>query len=141
MIYNKNKIVLLDGKLDQFIEGSWFIYKVGLLYFIFYVKEYVGVDFQIGKVLYYMNIQDVNGNYDRIVIIDVFVVQVIFYKFVDLKILGGFINIVNYKWFDLVLILIYFLGGYFFDKIGIYNEIDGVKEQNYNLFIYELDCW
>ena len=39
MTHNKNKIVSLDGKLDQSIEGSWFIHKVGLPYSTFYVKK------------------------------------------------------------------------------------------------------
>lgn len=55
----------MDGKLDQSIEGSWFIHKVGLPYSTFYVKEYAGVDPQTGKALYYMNTQDANGNYDK----------------------------------------------------------------------------
>ena len=62
MTHNKNKIVSLDGKLEQSIEGSWFIHKVGLPYSTFYVKEYAGVDPQTGKALYYMNTQDANGN-------------------------------------------------------------------------------
>lgn len=65
MTHNKNKIVSLDGKLEQSIEGSWFIHKVGLPYSTFYVKEYAGVDPQTGKALYYMNTQDANGNYDK----------------------------------------------------------------------------
>lgn len=43
MTHNKNKIVSLDGKLEQSIEGSWFIHKVGLPYSTFYVKEYAGL--------------------------------------------------------------------------------------------------
>ena len=35
--------------LEQSIEGSWFIHKVGLPYSTFYVKEYAGVDPQTGK--------------------------------------------------------------------------------------------
>ena len=141
MTHNKNKIVSLDGKLDQSIEGSWFIHKVGLPYSTFYVKEYAGVDPQTGKALYYMNTQDANGNYDRTVTTDASAAQAIPYKSVDPKISGGFTNIVNYKWFDLALTLTYSLGGYSFDKTGTYNETDGAKEQNYNLPIYELDRW
>ena len=141
MTHNKNKIVSLDGKLEQSIEGSWFIHKVGLPYSTFYVKEYAGVDPQTGKALYYMNTQDANGNYDRTVTTDASAAQAIPYKSVDPKISGGFTNIVNYKWFDLALTLTYSLGGYSFDKTGTYNETDGAKEQNYNLPIYELDRW
>lgn len=141
MTHNKNKIVSLDGKLEQSIEGSWFIHKVGLPYSTFYVKEYAGVDPQTGKALYYMNTQDANGNYDKTVTTDASAAQAIPYKSVDPKISGGFTNIVNYKWFDLALTLTYSLGGYSFDKTGTYNETDGAKEQNYNLPIYELDRW
>ncbi len=42
--HNRNKIVALNGELDQSIEGSWFIHKVGLPYYTFYVKEFAGVD-------------------------------------------------------------------------------------------------
>jgi NADH:ubiquinone oxidoreductase subunit 4 (subunit M) len=52
MTHNKNKIVSLDGKLEQSIEGSWFIHKVGLPYSTFYVKEYAGVDPQTGKAMF-----------------------------------------------------------------------------------------
>lgn len=141
MTHNKNKIVSLDGKLEQSIEGSWFIHKVGLPYSTFYVKEYAGVDPQTGTALYYMNTQDANGNYDKTVTTDASAAQAIPYKSVDPKISGGFTNIVNYKWFDLALTLTYSLGGYSFDKTGTYNETDGAKEQNYNLPIYELDRW
>jgi len=53
--HNKNKIVSLNGQLDQSIEGTWFIHKVGLPYYSFYVKEYAGVNPENGKAMYYRN--------------------------------------------------------------------------------------
>lgn len=141
LTHNKNKIVSLDGKLNQSIEGSWFIHKVGLPYSTFYVKEYAGVDPQTGRALYYVNTQDEHGKYDRSVTSDASSAQSIPYKSADPKISGGFTNILNYKWFDLSFTLTYSLGGYSFDKTGTYNETDGAKEQNYNLPVYELDRW
>lgn len=141
LTHNKNKIVSLDGKLNQSIEGSWFIHKVGLPYSTFYVKEYAGVDPQTGRALYYVNTRDEHGKYDRSVTSDASSAQSIPYKSADPKISGGFTNILNYKWFDLSFTLTYSLGGYSFDKTGTYNETDGAKEQNYNLPVYELDRW
>lgn len=141
LTHNKNKIVSLDGKLNQSIEGSWFIHKVGLPYSTFYVKEYAGVDPQTGRALYYVNTRDEHGKYDRSVTSDASSAQAIPYKSADPKISGGFTNILNYKWFDLSFTLTYSLGGYSFDKTGTYNETDGAKEQNYNLPVYELDRW
>ena len=53
--HNKNKIVSLNGQLEQSIEGTWFIHKVGLPYHTFYVKEYAGVNPDTGKAMYYRN--------------------------------------------------------------------------------------
>ena len=44
LTHNKNKIVALDGNLDQVVESSWFIRKIGLPFNTFYVKEFAGVD-------------------------------------------------------------------------------------------------
>ena len=52
LTHNKNKIVSLNGQLDQTIEGTWFIHKVGLPYHTFYVKEFAGVNTQNGKAEY-----------------------------------------------------------------------------------------
>lgn len=141
LTHNENKIESLDGELEQSIEGSWFIHKVGLPYATFYVKEYAGVDPQTGKALYYLNTEDENGNYDKSLTTDNSAAQAIPYKSVDPKISGGFTNIVNYKWFDLALTLTYSLGGYSFDKTATSNETDGSKEQNYNLPVYALNRW
>ena len=62
---NKNKIVALDGNLDQVVESSWFIRKIGLPFNTFYVKEFAGVDPSSGNALYYKNTEDENGNLDR----------------------------------------------------------------------------
>lgn len=53
--HNRNKIVSLNGLLDQTIEGTWFIHKVGLPYHTFYVKEFAGVDPLTGSAQYYLN--------------------------------------------------------------------------------------
>lgn len=141
LTHNRNKIVSLDGKLEQSIEGGWFIHKVGLPFSSFYVKEFAGVDVLTGKALYYLNTKDANGQYNKEVTDDGSKAQAIPYKSVDPKVSGGFSNILTYKCLDLGLTFTYSLGGYAFDKTGTSNETDGASEGNRNLPIYELDRW
>lgn len=141
LTHNRNKIVALDGKLDQVIEGSWFIRKVGLPFNSFYVKEFAGVDPANGDALYYLNTKDEEGNLNRATTNKSSEAQAIPYKQVDPKVAGGLTNIFSYKWFDLAFTLTYSLGGYSFDKTGTYNETDGASEANYNLPVYALDRW
>lgn len=141
LTHNRNKIINLDGKIEQSIEGSWFIHKVGLPYSSFYVKEFAGVDQSNGKALYFLNTRDENGNLNREVTTDANKAQSIPYKTSDPKISGGLTNILSYKWIDLGFTFTYSLGGYSFDKTGTYNETDGNKEMNTNLPIYELNRW
>ena len=91
----------LDGNLDQVVESSWFIRKIGLPFNTFYVKEFAGVDPSSGNALYYKNTEDENGNLDRTLTQDVNEAQAVPYKQVDPKISGGLTNILSYKWFDL----------------------------------------
>lgn len=51
--YNKNKILKLVD-LFWFVDGRY-VCKEGYLFNIIYLCEYVGVDFEIGSVLYYDN--------------------------------------------------------------------------------------
>lgn len=141
--HNRNKIVTLNGMIDQSIEGSWFIHKVGLPYYSFYVKEFAGVDTQTGKALYYKNTLKEDGTRDRTKTSDVSEAQAIAYKSVDPKISGGFTNIINYKWFDLSFTLTYSLGGYSFDKAGtlIENGAKNIYDSKYNLPVYAIDRW
>lgn len=141
LTHNRNKIISLDGKMTQSIEGNWFIHKVGLSYSTFYVKEFAGVDPLTGKALYFLNTQDDNGQYNRQVTSDAASAQAIPFRSVDPKISGGFTNLLSYKWFDLSFTFTYSLGGYSFDKTGTYNETDGASEAYYNLPVYELDRW
>lgn len=141
LTHNENKIVALDGKMDQTIQGSWFIRKVGLPFNTFYVKEYAGVDTQTGKALYYLNTTDEQGNYVKEVTTDAGKAQAIPYKSVDPKVSGGLTNMLSYKWFDLGMTFTYSLGGYSFDKTGKYNETDGASEATRNMPLYELNRW
>lgn len=93
LTHNKNKIVALDGNLDQVVESSWFIRKIGLPFNTFYVKEFAGVDPSSGNALYYKNTEDENGNLDRTLTQDVNEAQAVPYKQVDPKISGGLTNI------------------------------------------------
>lgn len=141
LTHNRNKIITLDGEMEQSIQGSWFIHKIGLPYNSFYVKEFAGVDPMTGKALYYLNTEDEQGNYLKELTDDASKAQAIPYKSVDPKISGGFTNIISYKWFDLGLTFTYSLGGYSFDKTGTLIETDGSKEKTYNLPVYALDRW
>lgn len=145
--HNKNKIVSLNGQLDQSIEGTWFIHKVGLPYYSFYVKEYAGVNPVNGKAMYYRN-QEIPQE-DGSVVVDRSLTekpneaQAIPYKSVNPKVSGGLTNMLNYKWLDLSFTLTYSLGGYSFDKTGTYieNGTDKIYTSKYNLPVYALDRW
>lgn len=94
--HNSNKIISLNGQLEQSIEGTWFIHKVGLPYHTFYVKEFAGVDPQNGDALYYTNTLNKDGSYSREITNDISKAQAIPYKSVNPKISGGLTNILNY---------------------------------------------
>lgn len=141
--HNSNKIVSLNGQLEQSIEGSWFIHKVGLPYHTFYVKEFAGVNPQNGDALYYTNTLKEDGSYSREVTNDISKAQAIPYKSVNPKISGGLTNILSYKRLDLSFTLTYSLGGYSFDKLGTYieNGTTNIYSSKYNLPAYTMDRW
>lgn len=141
LTHNRNKIVSLDGKLKQSIEGQWFIHKVGLPYNSFYVKEFAGVDVNTGKALYYLNTPNEDGTLNKTTTDDPKLAETIPYKSADPKYSGGFINQVRYKWFDLGVTFTYSLGGYSFDKTATLIETDGTKISKRNLPVYALDRW
>lgn len=141
--HNSNKIISLNGQLEQSIEGTWFIHKVGLPYHTFYVKEFAGVDPQNGNALYYTNTLNKDGSYSREITNDISKAQAIPYKSVNPKISGGLTNILNYKQLDLSFTLTYSLGGYSFDKLGTYieNGTSNIYSSKYNLPAYAMDRW
>lgn len=141
--HNSNKIISLNGQLEQSIEGTWFIHKVGLPYHTFYVKEFAGVDPQNGDALYYTNTLNKDGSYSREITNDISKAQAIPYKSVNHKISGGLTNILNYKQLDLSFTLTYSLGGYSFDKLGTYieNGTTNIYTSKYNLPAYAMDRW
>ena len=141
--HNSNKIISLNGQLEQSIEGTWFIHKVGLPYHTFYVKEFAGVDPQNGDALYYTNTLNKDGSYSREITNDISKAQAIPYKSVNPKISGGLTNILNYKQLDLSFTLTYSLGGYSFDKLGTYieNGTTNIYTSKYNLPAYAMDRW
>lgn len=141
--HNQNKIVSLNGQLEQSIEGSWFIHKVGLPYYTYYVKEYAGVDRRTGQAQYYLNTLRSDGTLDRSLTTDASEAQTIPYKSVNPKISGGLTNLLRYKNLDLSFTLTYSLGGYSFDKTGTYieNGTTNIYSSKYNLPIYAMDRW
>ena len=145
--HNKNKIVSLNGQLEQSIEGTWFIHKVGLPYYTFYVKEYAGVNPDTGKAMYYRNqeIPQEDGSVivDRSLTESASEAQAIPYKSVNPKVSGGLTNMLNYKWLDLSFTLTYSLGGYSYDKTGTYieNGTSNIYNSKYNLPVYAMDRW
>ena len=141
--HNRNKIVSLNGLLDQTIEGTWFIHKVGLPYHTFYVKEFAGVDPLTGSAQYYLNTKNEDGSYNRELTTDAAKAESIPYKTATPKVSGGFTNILNYKWIDLTFTLTYSLGGYSFDKLGTYieNGSSSIYSSRYNLPAYMMNRW
>lgn len=143
LTHNRNKIVSLNGQLDQTIEGTWYIHKVGLPYYTFYVKEFAGVNSQNGKAEYYKNTVNEDGTIDRSLTTNPNEAESIPYKSVNPKVSGGLTNILNYKWLDLSFTLTYSLGGYSYDKLGtsIENGTESIYTSRYNLPVYALDRW
>ena len=141
--HNENKIVNLNGIIDQSIESTWFIRKVGLPFNTLYVKEYAGVDPENGKAMYYKNTEMEDGSYDRSLTYDHNEAQAIPYKTVDPVLTGGLTNILNYRWFDLSFTFTFSLGGWSFDKTGTYIENGTTKiyDSRYNLPVYAADAW
>ena len=141
--HNANKIVSLNGQLEQSIEGTWFIHKVGLPYHTFYVKEFAGVNPQTGLAEYYMNTPQEDGSTDRSLTTDPDKATSVAYKSATPTVSGGLTNLLSYKWIDLSFTLTYSLGGYSFDKLGttLENGGENIYTNRLNLPIYMIDRW
>lgn len=142
LTHNQNKIITLDGRQQQIVQGEWYIQKVGLPFNSFYVREFAGVNPDNGDALYYINSVDEKGNYNKAITNDIAKANPIPYKKADPIISGGLTNILNYKFLDLSFTFTYSLGGNSIDKTAKYVETDGDAAQYYrNIPVYYQNRW
>jgi TonB-linked SusC/RagA family outer membrane protein len=137
--HNKNKIVDLGGQEEMI--GTYTIRKVGLPYYMFYVKEFAGINPDSGYAQYYVNGEnsvDENGN--RITTEDPGEANYIIHKGADPTLSGGWTNTLKYKWFDLNFTWTFSLGGYSYDNAAQKLEHGGVESENAISVLYR-DRW
>ncbi|MDR0371293.1 MAG: TonB-dependent receptor [Prevotellaceae bacterium] len=133
--HNKNKIVDLGGQ--QEIVGTYTIRKVGLPYYMFYVKEFAGINPESGYARYYVNGEngiDKDGN--RLITENPNEANYIVHKGADPTLSGGWTNTFKYKWFDLNFMLTFSLGGYSYDNAAQRLEHGGVESEHAISAIY-----
>lgn len=121
--HNKNKILKL-ADLPWFVDGRY-VRKEGYPFNTIYLREYAGVDPEIGSALYYDNQQDENGNYTKNKVTDPGQASPIPLKDITPTISGGFMNTFNYKFIDLSFNLSYSFGGYSYDNASYILQDDG----------------
>ena len=98
--HNSNKILKLDGDLQQVTSGSM-IRKVGLPYSTYYMIEFAGIDPTDGEPIFYKNTTDENGNLNKETTKDPRSAEKIIMQCADPTITGGLGNALSYRWFDL----------------------------------------
>lgn len=121
--HNKNKILKL-ADLPWFVSGRY-VRKEGYPFNTIYLREYAGVDPETGSALYYDNQLDENGAYTKNPVTDPGKANPIPLKDITPTISGGFMNIFNYKIFDLSFNLSYNFGGYSYDNASYILQDDG----------------
>lgn len=112
---NSNKVLRLDGELENVISGS-FIRKVGKPYRTFYLIEFAGIDKQTGLPQFYSNTRDENGVLQKDLVDDPNDAERIEYGHADPTITGALGNFFTYKWFDLGFNFNFSFGGKSYDS-------------------------
>lgn len=75
--------------------------------------------------MYYDNKEDENGNRSRNIVYDFNDVDCVELKDIYFKLIGGLMNMFNYKFIDLFFNLLFYLGGYFYDGVMYVLQDDG----------------
>lgn len=136
--HNRNKILRLDGVLNQVISGVQ-IHKVGKSYSTYYLREFAGIDPTDGAPQYYTNTVNADGSLDKTVTKDGRKAKEIEMQGADPTLTGGLSNNLRYKWFDLGFNLNFSLGGWSYDD-GAY-KLEHGGDGKLNIPIYYRERW
>lgn len=113
----KNKITRLPAIQEKtgIVSGTKKL-SIGHGIFDFWLPEYAGVDAANGDALYYKDLLDANGNVTGRTITNVYNQATYYYHGSALpKFSGGLTNSINYKGFDLSILLTFSYGGLYYD--------------------------
>lgn len=107
IIYKNKILILLEEKREFGIWNGIFKMVEGGLYYDYYIKEWVGVDLEDGKVMWYKDVIDKNGNMIK-EIIKIYS-EVMDYKVgcVLFDLYGGISILLNVYGFDFSIVFIY----------------------------------
>ncbi|PTL34233.1 SusC/RagA family TonB-linked outer membrane protein [Prevotella sp. oral taxon 376] len=139
LAHNQNKIVILDGKQQEIISGT-FIHRVGESYRTFYLIEFAGINPDTGAPQFYTNTKDADGNLVKNITENPAEANNIAYKHAEPTVTGGLSNTLSYKWFDLNFMITYQFGGYSYDTWAQKVEHGG-KDLEANIPTYYLNNW
>ena len=112
----KNTILELDESVaEEGIKRANSIYKVGGSLYNAYMHQYAGVDPETGKALYYKDVEDANGNVQKVTTDNFGEATKYDCGSVLPKLYGGFGTSINFYGFDLSAQFSFQLGGKYYD--------------------------
>lgn len=142
--HNKNEIKKINDQVTSTTAANritMYIREVGGPFYEFYLKEFAGVDPDNGLALYYLNTTNSDGSLNKTTTTDASKAQVIDVgKEAMPKLMSNMTNTVYYKSFDLAFTFTGAWGGYSFDYMANYTELDGTN-LNRNYPVYTMDRW
>lgn len=112
--HNKNEVIKL-ADVSEYYTDSYYIVKEGYSLGTIALREYVGVDPENGKPMYYSNVL-VDGERSREIVYDPNEAVSVPLANIYPKVSGGLTNTFRYKMFDLSFNLSYSLGGHSYDS-------------------------
>ena len=139
--HNTNKVKKITDQLTSTTVAMRspvnYIPTVGGPYYEFQLKEFAGVDPATGSALYYLNTKNTDGTLNKTTTSDVASAQAVDVGKQALpKITSNLTNSLYYKAFDLNFTFVGSWGGYNYDFLGGYFEVDGAQPtRNYPAYV------
>lgn len=131
--HNKNKLVKIDGVLEEFTTNSTKLrHRVGHAFNTLFGLEYAGVDAQTGKESFFTN----QGENPREITTDASKAKSVLLNKVDPIVQGGLTNTLSYKGIDLNFTFTYSFGGHAYDNASWINSDGGGMNYNGNVPSY-----
>jgi TonB-linked SusC/RagA family outer membrane protein len=138
--HNKNKIVKLDGRQTEIIDGTQ-IHQIGKPYRTFYMVEFAGINPDTGAPQFYTNSQDADGHLVKDITENAAQAHAIALdKHAEPTVIGGLSNSLRYRWVDFSCLFSFQFGGYSYDNWAQKTEHGG-NDLEANIPTYYLDNW
>ncbi len=142
--HNKNEIKKINDEIDYTTASNritMYIRKVGGPFYEFFLKEYAGVDPANGDALYYLNTENPDGTLNKTTTNNATEAQAIDVdKHAMPSLMSNMTNTFYFKNFDFAFTFVGTWGGYTFDYMAVYAEVDGTRLTR-NFPTYTMNRW